>query len=399
MIDPHILQRIVSEELIRYSNRPYETDFEKFVTNGINSFIRNNPDIKTMISNFIHIHMKQVDIADIMFHIITNKQYHTVQTHNLIKVFNSFARKELIHLLFDPSSMFKRDNNKSLIHNNTTLTLLQQALYNHDYFSLPKSVIYAVLKTIQHYVRRKIESMRTNSFHTYMIGHFIEAIYTNTKFYHSLESLQRGKCVNTEINDWYYTEEHFNHYIKRIDYIISAIQWQPYKGNCYLYSIFPYMYIDYVVKLNVSEEELITLFHSFYKLLIENVRDFDLFRKALLSSVESIQLTESLHITPLNIQLLNLPIFKRIKFKGSVVTSYPIVFENDMLTKYHIIEFKTGITDVKKNMIKLVLENIIIGQKTGTYRNVVIYNPRSNLLSFINACAMKNYTSLSAVQK
>lgn len=393
MIDPHVLHRIISEELIRYSNRPYETDFDKFVTNGINSFIRNNPDIKLMISDFIHMHMKQIDIADIMFHIINNKQHHTVQTHNLIKVFNTFARKELIHLLFDPSFMFKRDNNKSLIHNSTTLTLLQQALYNRNYLSLPKSVIYSVLKSMQHYIRHKIESMRTNSFHTYMIGHFIEAIYTNTKFYHSLESLQRGKCVNTEINDWYYTEEDFNHYIKRIDHIISSIKWQTYKGNCYLYSIFPYMYIDYVVKLNVSEEELISLFHSFYNLLIEKIHDFDLFRRTLLSSVESIQLTESLHITPSDIQLLNLPMFKRIKFKGSVVTNHPIVFENDMLTKYHIIEFKTGITDVKKNMTKLILENIIIGQKTGTYRNVVIYNPRSNLLSFINAVSMKHYTA------
>ena len=388
MIDPHILQRIISEELIRYSNRPYETDFEKFVTNGINSFIRNNPDIKTMISDFIHKHMKQIDIADVMLRIISDKQYHTAQTHNLIKVFNIFARKELIHLLFDPSTMFKRDTNKSLTYNTTTLNTLQNVLMNKDYFLLPKTVIIATLKSMQQYTRNKIESMRVCSFNTYMIGHFIESIYTNTKYYHSLESLRRGKCVNPDLNDWYYTEEDFNHYIKRIDYVISIIKWKPYKGNCFLYSTFPYMYIDYVVKLNVSEEVLVSLFHSFYDLLIRNIRDFELFRKTLLSSIESIQLIESVCNIPVGIQLLKIPIIKRIKFKGSVVTNKPIVFENDMLTKYHIIEFKTGITDIKKNMTKLILENIIIGQKTGIYRNMIIYNPRSNVLSFINSTAL-----------
>ena len=385
ILNPDVLQTIVSKQLLKYSTRSCETDFEKFISNGINIFIKTNTDIKERLSSFIKDNMIQLNAIDIITKIIMNKSLHNSQTQDLIKVYSYFARKTLISVLFDPPSYFKRDTSKSFLHNLSTLNLFQNMLMNNSYFGFPKDMVIRTVKTMFDYIRNTIESLRISKFHTYVTGHFIEAILTETKYYSTWDSLRRCMCVDKQNNKWLYTENDFDSYSQRIEYLISKINWRNFKGNCFLYSTFPYVYIDYVVKSGHTEEEFQIRFNELIKLFSTKINNFKLFRNSLKGYICSVLLISSETYNTEEIKFKELKKYKRIRFKGSVINNTPLTFENDMITASELIEIKTGNTDTKKNMSKLILENIIFANNTNIFKNLIIFNPRSNIVSFISA--------------
>lgn len=389
ILNPDVLQKIISKQLLKYSERSYETDFDKFISNGINMFIRNNKDIKERLLKFINENMIQLNAVDILTKIIMDKSLHNSQTQDLIKAYSYFARKTLVSILFDPPSYFKHDRNKSFLQNTTTLTLFQNMLMNNSYFDFPKDMVVRSIKTMFNYIRNTIDSLRISKFHTYVMGHFIESILTETKYYSTCDSLRRCMCVDKQNKKWLYTEEDFNNYSCRIECLISKIDWGNFKGNCFLYSTFPYVYIDYVVKSNHTEEELLTYFNQLIKLISTKIINFKLFRNSLKGYICSVLLISSETSNTNEIKFKELKRYKKIHFKGSVINNTPLLFENDMITANDIIEIKTGTTEIKKNMSKLILENIILSNNN-TFKNLIIFNPRSTIISFISASRFKH---------
>lgn len=388
ILNPDVLQTIVSNQLLKYSARSCETDFDKFISSGINMFIRNNKDIKERLLKFIDENMIQLDAVDILTKIIMDKSLHNNQTQNLIEAYSYFARKTLVNILFDPPYYFKHDRNRSFLQNATTLTLYQNMLMTNSYFDFPKNIVVRSIRNMLNYVRNTIDSLRISKFHTYVIGHFIESILTETKYYSTCDSLKRCMCVDKQNKKWLYTEEDFNNYSCSIERLISKISWKNFKGNCFLYSTFPYVYIDYVVKSNHAEEELLTYFNQLIKLISTKIRNFKLFRNSLKGYICSVLLISSETSNANEIKFKEIKRYKTIHFKGSVINNTPLLFENDMITANDIIEIKTGATDVKKNMCKLILENIILSNNN-TFKNLIIFNPRSSVISFISAGRFK----------
>lgn len=389
ILNPNVLQKIISKQLLKYSARSYETDFDKFISNGINMFIRNNKDIKERLLKFIDENMIQLNAVDILTKIIMDKSLHNNQTQDLIKAYSYFARKTLVSVLFDPPSYFKHDRNKSFFQNTTTLTLFQNMLMTNSYFDFPKYMVVRSIKTMFNYIRNTIDSLRISRFHTHVMGHFIESILTETKYYSTCDSLRRCMCVDKQNKKWLYTEEDFNNYSCRIECLISKISWRNFKGNCFLYSTFPYVYIDYVVKSNHTEEELLTYFNQLIKLISTKIINFKLFRNSLKGYICSILLISSETSNTNEIKFKELKRYKKIHFKGSVINNTPLLFENDMITANDIIEIKTGMTETKKNMSKLILENIILSNNN-KFKNLIIFNPRSTIISFLSSHKFKN---------
>lgn len=383
MLNPEVIKKIVSTELLKHSD--ITTDFNKFISNGINTFIQTNPDIKSYIANFISENMIQINSISILFQIITNPSLHNAQTQHIIKSYSYFARKMIATVLLDPSGLKKHDRNKCYIQSPKIIEFLQNKLMNNSYFDLPKDLIITIIKTMLEYIKNTIDSIRPTRFHSYVAGHFIESILTETKYYSTVDSLKRCKCVNKENKQWLYTEKDFDAYARKIEDLLLKLKWKNFKGNCYLYSAFPYAYVDYVVKSNYSETKLINDFNELISLIYSKIQNFKLFQKSLKGYIDAVLLLSSK--TDLShISFTNLSQYKKIRFKGSVVTNTPIMFENDMITHNHIIEIKTGATDAKKNMTKLILENIILSISNGRkFKNLIIFNPRSNLVSFISA--------------
>lgn len=385
LFNPDILKKIVSNELIKLSSHPPISDFDKFISYGINTFIQSNSDIKTSLTSFISQHMIQLNSIDILTHIITTPSLHNSQTQHLIKSYKYFARKTLASVLLDPSSLKKHDRNKCYIHTPKMVESLQNSLMTNSYFDLPKDLILTSIKSLLEYVKNSIDSLRLTRFHSCVIGHFIESIITNTKYYSTVDSLKRCKCVDKENKRWLYTEEDFDKYSQMIDSLVVKLNWRNFKGNCYLYSTFPYVYVDYVVKSNLSETKLLEDFNEIISLISSKLNNFKLFQSSLKGYINSILLLSS-STDENNLSFLQLHPFKKINFKGSVVNNTPLMFENDMITNNDIIEIKTGSTDAKKNMCKLILENVILSITNGRkFKNLIIFNPRSNLVSFISS--------------
>lgn len=390
ILNPDVLQKIISKQLLKYSARSYETDFDKFISNGINMFIRNNNDVKERLLKFIDENMIQLNAVDILTKIIMDKSLHNSQTQDLIKAYSYFARKTLVSVLFDPPSYFKHDRNKSYLQNATTLTLYQNMLMTNSYFDFPKDMVVRSVRAMLNYIRNIIDSLRISKFHTYVMGHFIESILTETKYYSTCDSLRRCMCVDKQNKKWLYTEEDFNNYSCRIERLISKISWKNFKGNCFLYSTFPYVYIDYIVKSNHTEDELLTCFNQLIKLISTKISNFKLFRNSLKGYICSVLLISSETSNANEIKFNEIKRYKKIHFKGSVINNTPLHFENDMMTANDIIEIKTGTTDVKKNMCKLILENILLSNNNNMFKNLIIFNPRSTIISFISASRFKH---------
>lgn len=375
----------ITHNLIEYINKPYETEFDKFISNGINTFIRKHDTIKHFLNTFINENMIKFTAEDILTEIILNPKLHTAQTQSLIEAYKYFARKMLVSYLFDPPQLYKHDKHRTDLQNSKNLERLRNYLMTNSYFDFPKFLVNKSISLMLSYIRNSISKLRKNRFQTYVTGHFIESIITDTKYYSTYDSLRRCVCVDKVNKTWLYTEEDFDNYAKNIERLIKRIEWSKFKGNCYLYSTFPFVYVDYHVKLNHTEEELLIHFNELCKIISTTIHNFKLFKSTLKGYINSILLLSS-SSTEQKIVLNLLPKYKIIKFKGSVITNTPLVFENDMITKDAIIELKTGSTDVRKNMSKLILENIIL-QK---YKNIIIFNPRSNSISFISANSFKN---------
>lgn len=390
ILNPDVLQKIISKQLLKYSARSCETDFDKFISSGINMFIRSNKDIKERLLKFIDENMIQLNAVDILTKIIMDKSLHNSQTQDLIKAYSYFARKTLVSVLFDPSSYFKHDRNRSFLQNTTTLTLYQNMLMNNSYFDFPKDMVVRSVRAMLNYIRNTIDSLRISKFHTYVMGHFIESILTETKYYSTCDSLKRCMCVDKQNKTWLYTDEDFNSYSRRIECLISKINWINFKGNCFLYSTFPYIYIDYIVKSNHTEEELLTCFNQLIKLISTKIKNFKLFRNSLKGYICSVLLISSETSNVNEIKFKEIKRYKKIHFKGSVINNTPLLFENDMITANDIIEIKTGTTEIKKNMCKLILENIILSNNNNKFKNLIIFNPRSNIISFISASRFKH---------
>lgn len=390
ILNPGILQKIISTQLLKYSAKSYETDFDKFISNGINMFIRSNDDVRKRLSEFIEENMIQLNAVDALTKIIMNKNLHNNQTQELIKAYSYFARKTLVSVLFDPQSYFKHTRNKSFLQNSKSLISFQNMLMTNSYFEFPKDMVMMTIKNMLKYISNTIDSLRISRFHTYVVGHFIESMLTETKYYSVCDSLRRCMCVDKQNKKWLYTEEDFDNYSKRIEYLISKINWNNFKGNCYLYSAFPYVYVDYIVKSNHTEEELLTHFNQLIKLISTKIANFKLFQNSLKGYICSVLLISSETIDKEDIKFKELSKYKKIHFKGSVITNTPLLFENDMITARDIIEIKTGMTETKKNMSKLILENVILSYNNIKFKNLIIFNPRSTVISFISSHKFKN---------
>ena len=392
LFNPEILKKIISTELIKLSSHPPITDFDKFISHGINTFIQSNIDIKSNLMSFITQNMIQINSITILEKIITTPSLHTAQTKYLIKAYKYFARKILICVLFTPTMLKKHDRNKCYIHSPKMIEQLQDNLMNKSYFNLPKELTLTSIKTLLEYIKNSIDSLRLSRFHSYVVGHFVESIITNTKYYSTVDSLKRCKCVDKENKRWLYTEKDFEEYARRIDSLALKLTWKNFKGNCYLHSTFPYVYVDYVVKSSQSEDKLLEDFNSIVKLISTKLNNFKLFQNCLKGYIDAVLLLSSRCGCRSEcgggggmVDFIQLNPYKRINFKGSVVNNTPLMFENDMITNNHIIEIKTGSTDARKNMCKLILENLILSITNGRkFKNIIIFNPRSNLVSFIS---------------
>lgn len=336
--------------------------------------------------------MEQLNSTEILMKIITTPSLHTSQTQYLIKTYKYFARKTLASVLLDTSCLKKHDRNKCYIQSPKIIETLQNNLMNNSYYDLPKDLISTSIKTLLEYIKNSIDSLRLSRFHSYVIGHFVESIITNTRYYSTVDSLKRCKCVDKENKRWLYTEKDFDEYTRRIENLAEKLKWRNFKGNCYLYTTFPFVYVDYVVKSNQSETKLLEDFNEIISLVSSKLNNFKLFQNSLKGYINSILLLSS-SSTKSNISFLQLHPFKKINFKGSVVNNSPLMFENDMITNDDIIEIKTGSTDAKKNMCKLILENLILSITNGRkFKNLIIFNPRSNLVSFISSSAFDTKT-------
>lgn len=401
ILNPDILQKIISKQLLKYSIRSYETDFDKFISNGINTFIRNNDDIRENLNEFIEENMLHINSINILTSIILNRDLHNYHTKHLIKSFIYFTRKTLINVLFGFPSYLKLLRNRSYLYNSKSLTKFQNILmytngseHNEDYIinlylELPKDIIIESVKSMLKYLRNTIDSLRISGFHSYVVGHFIESILTETKYYSTCDSLKRCMCVDKQSKKWLYTEEDFVYYTKRIEHLITKINWGNFKGNCYLYSTFPYVYIDYVVKSNKTEDDLLIYFNELIKLISTKIPNFKLFQNSLKGYISAVLLISSETTNENDIKFKKISKFKKIHFKGSVITNTPLRFENDVITTNDIVEIKTGMTDTKKNMCKLILENIILSRNNGKFKNLIIFNPRSTTISFISSNKFK----------
>lgn len=390
LIEPDILNEIISNKLINYIESSHETDFDKFISRGINSFLRRNINIRKLLQSFIIKNIVQIDAVHILTDIIYDSNLHTSQTSTLIKVYNKFARSVVISTLFNPQCYLKYD--KSFAQSKKATESLQDSLIHNSYLKIPKVLISIVIRKILKYIREIIESLRVDGFSSYVVGHFIESIITNTKYYSTYDTLKRSKCLNKENNGWIYTEDDFDKYSKRIEHVIyNEIKWSNFKGNCYMYSTIPYAYIDYVVKLELPENVFICRINNILERIYTVISDFNTFQQAITGYFRSVLLISS-ETNNKNVVYNQLGKYKIVKFKGSIITDTPLHFENDIITAHSIVEIKTGITETKKNMSKLVLENIILNSnKVNTqYKNVIIFNPRSNIISFISANKFKH---------
>ena len=147
-----------------------------------------------------------------------------------------------------------------------------------------------------------------------------------------------------------------------------------------------FAYVDPVVKLGLPEHEFIVKVNELIEKCITCIPVFKLFRQALIGYFCSILLLSS-ETTHESLSYSELTKYQTIKYKGSIITNTPLLFENDILTAKSIIEIKTGMTETKKNMSKLVLENIILTESKVNipFKNLILFNPRSNVVSFISA--------------
>lgn len=388
-----VLRAIISEELLKYCNAIYETDFDKYISNGINMFIKNNPSIRDILYQFIDEHMIRLDSVSILTNVIMDNTLHVAQTANLIRAYNSFAKDTVIRILFEPDTYFRNVIKRNFLNDQhlleTTQNMLMTKVYNTNRFIVEK-----IVRMMFQYLSNTIDGLRTNGIYSCITGHFIESIITDTKYYSPITSLERCRNVNTETREWSYTEKDFDSISEQIRNLMNKIRWTRYKGNCYLYSAFTYVYIDQVMNQGHSEEMLISNLDSFIQMLTKQIPDFKLFKSALKGYVETILMISETTSSSDNVHFMTVDKFKPFRFNGSVMTNDPLQFETDMLTNSSILEIKTGLTNVKKNMCKLVIENILLQNtkkaEKPKSRNLIMFNPRSDVVSFMSATNFMN---------
>lgn len=343
-------------DIMRYNSDP------SFLEYGINNFIIKNKNINTILNNYLQNNKHTISIISILEHIIINKII-SKRTENFHIIYKLFSKRYIINNLFE-----------NTIYSKKIKLELQNMLMTRNYYTDNRYILNKILLSILKYISGPIESLRVCKKYNHMIGHFIESIIIKRNNLDLFSALKSNRTFNKNTNTWTYTENDYEKLIYQISKFTYSLKLKNHEFDNYFKSIIPHSYIDQHLKNNMSIDILKNDLLKFYLLIEINFNNFQLYTRTLRAVIYTI----------LSLNKLNLE--NKLKFQGSITYLSPLMYEIDMLTSDMIVELKTGHSDVKKNMKKMLLESMLptINQSNFVIkRDIILINIRSLYVHYI----------------
>ena len=375
-----------SQQLIQYNEQ------------GINMYLHYRPQIDDLLHVIIHRHKSTISSE----HILTKAYSSNLTNNHIINTFRHslqpFVRTFIINTLINPSF---RINHSSITSNNISsrnLEHMRDMLMTHTYTTLPNSLIRYVINDYIKYINSIVNQLRTinltsipftnsqSRLQKHMTGHFIEAIIIKNKSLDSLHKLTSNIVIDKTTGQLMYSPDDIPHMLTEIQSIVTSINWQHHSYDKYFITIIPHVYIDMVIKCKLTPNDVITCLNDFYHKIHLVITNFSLFVTSLRSYVYTLSSYHNLNTNSSH----------KFRFKGSIIHSQPLSYEIDMLTNDMLIEIKTGHSDTRKNMKKMILESLLLSfdhnlTQSSSIKNLLLINIRSNVISYINLNKLFNH--------
>ena len=328
----------------------------EYYEKGVNVYIRTHSEVKeelnnivdntTILRNIVDFFIEKFTTKDSQTFKIFHKDFYKYLSKQLINKEISIRQTKICHEIFE----FDQDEEGNELITN---------VINLD--CIPNNLIKGFFQFYIGNITEILNKLNTKILFKQISGHFIESIITGEKKIDFITTLDTCRQYDRLNQNWNYSKKDYARIIDEIVDIIKRFshEMDPWLDNFVM--AIPHVYIDNKLShANIeNNEELYQELRDYYDTIKNNVKDYSEFENSLKNIVKGVVM-DATHEN-------------KFEFKSNIIHVDPMKYEVDMLVNGNtLVELKTGLSGVQKQMRKLIFET-----KFNKCYNVVYINLKS----------------------